>query len=100
MSRVRLSLSHRDSEGSPSCVLGLLLVLSSYLVELLIGWVVFVFSFFGKVFALARAFRQAAIRCLAAVSALIPIAQMKPNSSRPSAVMIFLWSLRVAASLQ
>ena len=98
MSRVRLSLSHRDSEGSPSCVLGLLLVLSSYLVELLIRWVVF--SFFGKVFALARAFRQAAIRCLAAVSALIPIAQMKPNRSRPSAVMIFLWSLRVAASLQ
>jgi hypothetical protein len=45
-------------------------------------------------------FHQAATLCLAAVSALIPIAQMKPNSSRPSAVMIFLWSLRVAASLQ
>jgi hypothetical protein len=42
----------------------------------------FCFSFFGKVFAFA--FRQAAIRCLAAVSALIPMAQMKPNSSRPS----------------
>jgi hypothetical protein len=50
----------------------------------------FAFSFFGKVFAFAFAFRQAAIRCLAAVSALIPIAQMKPNSSHPSAVMIFL----------
>ena len=100
MSRVRLSLSHRDSEGSPSCVVGLLLALSSYLVELFIRWVVFVFSFFGKVFAFAVAFRQAAIRSLAAVSALTPIAQMKPNSSRPSAVMIFLWSLRVAASLQ
>jgi hypothetical protein len=48
----------------------------------------------------ALAFRQSAIRCLAAVSALIPIAQMKLNDSRPSAVMIFLWSLRVAASLQ
>lgn len=98
MSRVRLSLSHRDSEGSPSCVLGLLLALSSNLMEWFIGWAAFVFSFFGKVFAFA--FRHAAIRCLAAVSALIPIAQMKPNSSRPSAVMIFLWSLRVADNLQ
>ena len=43
-----------------------------------------------KVFAFAFASRQAAIRSLAAVSALIPMAQMKPNSSRPIAVMIFL----------
>lgn len=100
MSRVRLSLSHRDSEGSPSCVLGLLLALSSNWVELFIRWAVFAFSFFGKAFAFAFAFCQAAIRCLPAVSALIPIAQMKPNNSRPSAVMIFLWSLRIAASLQ
>jgi len=100
VSRVRLSLSHRDSEGSPSCVLGLLLALSSNWVELLILWIVFAFSFVGKVFAFVFAFRQAAIRCLAAVSALIPIAQMKPNSSRPSAVMIFLWSFRVTVSLQ
>ena len=50
----------------------------------------FCFSFFGKFLLLPLLFRQAAIRCLAAVSALIPIAQMKPNSSRPSAVMIFL----------
>jgi hypothetical protein len=50
----------------------------------------FASSFVGDVFAFAFAFRQAAIRCLDAVSALIPIAQMKPNSSRPSAVMIFL----------
>jgi hypothetical protein len=90
VSRIRLNLSHRDSEGSPSCVLGLLLALSSNLVELLILQVVFAFSFFGKVFAFVFAFRQAAIRCLAAVSALIPMAQMKPNSSRPNAVMIFL----------
>jgi hypothetical protein len=40
VSRVRLSLSHRDSEGSPSCVLGLLLTLSSNLVAIFIGWVV------------------------------------------------------------
>jgi len=40
----------------------------------------FVFSFLWMVFI----FHQAAIFCLAAVSALIPIAQMKPNSSRPS----------------
>jgi hypothetical protein len=71
-------------------VLRLLLALSSNLVELFIRQDVFAFSFFGKVFAFAVAFRQAAIRCLAAVSALIPMAQMKPNSSRPSAVMIFL----------
>jgi hypothetical protein len=56
----------------------------------------FVFSFLWMVFI----FHQAAIFCLAAVSALTPIAQMKPNSSRPSAVMIFLWSLRVAVSPQ
>ena len=48
MSRVRLSLSHRDFEVSPSCVLGLLLALSSNLVALFIGWVVLVFSFFGS----------------------------------------------------
>ena len=46
-----------------------------------IPWKVFAFAF---VFVL----RQAAIRCLAAVSALTPIAQIKPSSSRPTAVMI------------
>ena len=40
MSRVRLSLSHRDSEGSPSCVLGLLLTLSSNLVAMFIDRVI------------------------------------------------------------
>jgi hypothetical protein len=90
VSRVRLSLSHRDSEGSPSCVLGLLLALFSNLVELFILSGCFCSFILWKGFAFAVAFRQAAIRCLAAVSALIPMAQMKPNSSRPSAVMIFL----------
>jgi hypothetical protein len=50
----------------------------------------FCFFILWKVFAFAVAFRQTAIGGLTAVSALIPIAQMKPNSSRPSAVMIFL----------
>ena len=35
-------------------------------------------------------FCQAAIRCLTVVSALVPMAQMKPNSSRATAVVIFL----------
>ena len=34
--------------------------------------------------------RQAAIFCLAAASALTPMAQTKPRSSRPTAVTIFL----------
>ena len=34
--------------------------------------------------------RHAASCCLQAASALIPIAQMKPSSSRPTAVMTFL----------
>ena len=43
--------------------------------------------------------RQAAIRCLTVVSALVPMAQMKPNSSRATAVVIFRLSLPAAASL-
>jgi hypothetical protein len=57
----------------------------------------FCFFILRKVFAFA--FSQAAIRCLTVVSALVPMAQMKPNSSRPTAVTIFLLSLPVAASL-
>ena len=41
-------------------------------------------------FAFVFTFRQAAIRSLLDASALIPMAQMKPNNSRPTAVMIFL----------
>ena len=41
---------------------------------------------------------QAAIRCLTVVSALVPIAQMNPSSSRATAVVIFLLSLPAAAS--
>ena len=46
-------------------------------------WKVFAFAF-------VLAFRQAARCCLTAASALVPTAQMKPSSSRPNAVMIFL----------
>jgi hypothetical protein len=45
------------------------------------------------------AFSQAAVRCLTVASALVPMAQIKPRSSRPTAVTIFLLSLPVAASL-
>jgi hypothetical protein len=44
-------------------------------------------------------FCQAAIRSLTVVSALVPMAQMKPSSSRATAVVIFLLSLPAAASL-
>ena len=44
-------------------------------------------------------FCQAAIRWLTVVSALVAMAQMKPNSSRATAVVIFLLSLPAAASL-
>ena len=100
MSRVRQSLSHRGGEDSPSCLPWLLLALSSNFVPRFIGCVVFVFSFRWKVFAFAFvfAFRQAAVRSLLDTSALIPMAQMKPSNSRPTAVMIFLWSFPAADS--
>jgi hypothetical protein len=65
---------------------------------------VFCFSFLGTflllpLFLLLMTARYASIFCLLAVSALIPMAQMKPSSSRPAAVMIFRWSLPRAASL-
>lgn len=41
----------------------------------------------------------AAIAWLSAVSAFTPMAQMKPSSSRPTAVTILRWSLPAAASL-
>ena len=56
-------------------------------------WKVFAFAF-----VLVLALRQAAIRSLLSASALIPMAQMKPTSSRPTAVMILRWSLPAAAS--
>ena len=59
----------------------------------------FLLSILRKVFAFVLAFRQVAIRSLLAASALVPMAQMKPSSSRPTAVMIFLWSLPAADSL-
>ena len=64
------------------------------LVELgdVVHWSGFRFFILWKVFALAfvLVLCQAAVCSLLAVSALIPMAQMKPSSSRPTAVMIFL----------
>jgi len=62
--------------------------------------VVFAFSFLN-VFAFAFAFAFAFLRCYSlpnSVSALVPMAQMKPNSSRATAVVIFLLSLPAAAN--
>ena len=58
----------------------------------------FCFFILGKVFAFVLAFRQTTIRSLLAASALVPMAHTKPSSSRPTAVMIFLWSLPAADS--
>lgn len=66
-----------------------------------IRWFVFVFSFLRKLLLLpffVFALRQAAICSLLDASALIPMAQMKPSNSRPTAVMIFLLSFPAAAS--
>ena len=80
-------------------MLRLLLALCSNWLSWFMRWVVFCFFILGKVFAFVLAFRQVAIRSLLAASALVPMAQMKPSSSRPTAVMIFLWSLPAADSL-
>ena len=58
-------------------------------------WKVLAFAF---AFAFVLALRQAAIFCMAADSALIPMAQIKPSSSRPTAVTILRWSLPAAAN--
>jgi hypothetical protein len=59
----------------------------------------FAFSLFGGFLLLFFRFCHAAICCLQAVaSALIPMAQMKPNNSRATAVMVFLCSLPRAIS--
>jgi hypothetical protein len=88
------------AEDSPSCLPWLLVALPSNWSELFIGRSVFVFSFFGKFLLLLLLFCQAAICCLLAVSALTPMAQMKPSSSRPTAMTILRWSLPAAASLE
>jgi hypothetical protein len=57
------------------------------------------FSLFGKFLLLFFRSRHAAICCLQAASALMPMAQIKPNSSRATAVMVFLCSLPRAISV-
>ena len=61
-------------------------------------WKAFVFAV-ASAFAFVLALRQAAIRSLLSASTLTPMAQMKPSSSRPTAVVILRWSLPAAASL-
>jgi len=56
------------------------------------------FSLLGKFSLLFFRFRHAAICCLHDASALIPMAQIKPNNSRATAVMVFLCSLPRAIS--
>lgn len=92
-------------EGDPKEVIPLLAdVHSPSLVELgksfhssgscfFILWKVLAFAF-----AFVLALRQAATFCMAVDSALIPMAQIKPSSSRPTAVMILRWSLPAAAN--
>ena len=102
MSRVRLSLSHRAFEDSPSCLPRLRLALSSNWLTLFIRFEVFVFSFLGKfllLFLLLLFAGHAAMTRLAAASVFTPMAQMKPSSSRPTAVVILHCSLPAAASL-
>ena len=60
------------------------------------GLICFWFSLFGKL--LLFGFRQAASCRVQADSALMPMAQMNPISSRPIAVMVFLRSLPAAIS--
>jgi len=61
----------------------------------------FCFFILGKVFASAFAFvlalAQAAMRSLLSAPTLTPMAQMKPSSSRPTAVTILRWSLPTAS---
>jgi hypothetical protein len=64
-----------------------------------LGRLCFFISWGAFAFAFVFAFRQAAVRSLLDASTLIPMAQMKPSNSRPTAVMIFLWSFPVAAIL-
>ena len=79
-----------SAEDSPSCLLRLRLTLSSNWTTLFIGWMVFAFSFFGKFCFCLFGFRHAASCSVQTASAFIPMAQMKPSSSRPIAVMVFL----------
>ena len=79
-----------SAEDSPSCLPRLRLTLSSNWKALFIVGSVFCFSLFGKFLLLFFGSRHAAFCCIQAASALIPMAQMKPSSSRATAVMVFL----------
>ena len=73
-----------SAEESPSCLLRQRLTLSSSWNAL---FKVLLFSFFGEFLFFAF---HAAMGCVETRSALMAIAQMKPNSSRQNAVITFL----------
>ncbi len=79
------SLSHRPSEDSPSCLLRLLLALCS---SWMARFIKELFLFFPYLESFCFCSCQAAVRWLTVVSALVPIAQMNPSSSRATAVTI------------
>jgi hypothetical protein len=88
-----------SAEDSPSCLLRLLLTLCSNWIVLFIGVLVFVFPYLESFCFCLCGSRHAAFCCMQAASALIAMAQMKPNSSRATAVMVFLCSLPRAISV-
>ena len=77
--------SLKPAPAAAGPVLELVAVVHRFCFCFFILWKVFAFAF-----AFALVLLQAAIGCLTAASALTPMAQMKPSSSRPTAVMIFL----------
>ena len=86
-----VSLSHRVAEDSPACVPRLRLALSWMKLTVFIGYAVFVFSFSGRfllLFLLLLFVGHAATDWLGAFSVFTAMAQMKPSSSRPTAVAI------------
>ena len=76
-----------SAEDSPSWLLRLRLTSSSSWIAL---FKVFAFFLFGRFLFCLFVFRHTASCGVQACSALIEMAQIKPSSSRPTAVMIFL----------
>jgi hypothetical protein len=95
---VRVSLSHCANEDSLRAWLGCFWLCARNS-ERCSWMIVFAFPLLGR-FCLCFGYCQAAARWLAIVSALVPMAQMKPNSSRATAVVIFLLSLPAAPSFK
>ena len=79
-----------SAEDSPSCLLRLRLTLPSSWRMLRIDWSVFAFSLLGVFWFCLFGSRHAGSSRPQVCSALIPMAQIKPSSSRAIAVMTFL----------